>query len=215
MLYISHLILMMTLSSSCCRPSFKGEETKGESAMSWFTLECSSWSLRGAHDNSFFYECLCFTTKMCTVGSLTVGFCFARMCVLRRLWYFVTLWTVACQAPLSMGFPTQECWNALPFLPPGDLLDPGIEPAHLASPALAGGFFTTSTTWKPSVLYIHSYPFRSRTNTWSRFKYFHYPTSLWCKYCLHSNHFEETWRLALHITSKINILKIPCTVPRT
>ena len=35
---------------------------------------------------------------------------------------FVTLWTVACQAPLSMGFSRQEYWNALPYPPPGDLL---------------------------------------------------------------------------------------------
>ena len=42
----------------------------------------------------------------------------------------------------------QEHWSGLPCPPPGDLLDPGIEPASLTSPALAGGFFTTSTTWE-------------------------------------------------------------------
>ena len=62
---------------------------------------------------------------------------------------FVTPWTVACQAPLSMGFPRQEYWNGLPFLPPGDLLDPGIKPTSPASPALAGGFFTTAPPGKP------------------------------------------------------------------
>ena len=62
---------------------------------------------------------------------------------------FVTSWTVACQAPLSMGFPRQEYWNGLPFLPPGDLLDPGIKPTSPASPALAGGFFTTAPPGKP------------------------------------------------------------------
>ena len=40
---------------------------------------------------------------------------------------FVTPWTLACQAPLSMGFPRQEYWSMLPFPPPGDLPDPGIE----------------------------------------------------------------------------------------
>ena len=55
----------------------------------------------------------------------------------------VTLWTRACQAPLSMGFSRQECWNALPFPSPGDLPDTGIEAASLVSSALAGGFFTT------------------------------------------------------------------------
>ena len=51
---------------------------------------------------------------------------------------FATPWTVACQAPLSMGFSKQEYWSRLPFLPPGDLSDPEIEPR---SPALTGGFF--------------------------------------------------------------------------
>ena len=46
--------------------------------------------------------------------------------------------TIDCQAPLSMGFPRQEYWSGLPCPPPGRLLDPGIEPASLMSPALAG-----------------------------------------------------------------------------
>ena len=44
----------------------------------------------------------------------------------------VTLWTVACQASLSMGFPRQEYWSGLPFASPGDLPDPGIKPVSLA-----------------------------------------------------------------------------------
>ena len=44
-----------------------------------------------------------------------------------------TPWTVACQAPLSMGFPRQEYWRGLPFPPPGDLPNPGIEPMSPAS----------------------------------------------------------------------------------
>ena len=47
--------------------------------------------------------------------------------------FFVILWTVACQAPLSMGFSRQEYWSGLPFLPLGDLLNPGIEPMSLMS----------------------------------------------------------------------------------
>ena len=58
----------------------------------------------------------------------------------------VTRWPVARQAPLSVGFSRQEYWSGLLCSPPGDLLDPGIEPASLTSLALAGGFFTTSTT---------------------------------------------------------------------
>ena len=51
-------------------------------------------------------------------------------------------------APLSMGFSRQEHWSGLPFPPPRDLPDPGINPTSLRSPAWAGGFFTTSTTWE-------------------------------------------------------------------
>ena len=43
---------------------------------------------------------------------------------------FATPWTVACQAPLSIGFPKQEYWSGLPFSPLGDLSHPGIEPVH-------------------------------------------------------------------------------------
>ena len=50
------------------------------------------------------------------------------------------------QAPLSMGFSRQEHWTELPCSPPGDVPNPGIEPASLMSPTLAGGFFTTSAT---------------------------------------------------------------------
>ena len=53
----------------------------------------------------------------------------------------VTSWTVAHQAPLSMKFSRQEYWSGLPFPTQGDLPDPGIKPAYLQSPALAGGFF--------------------------------------------------------------------------
>ena len=53
-----------------------------------------------------------------------------------RVWLFATPWTVALQAPLSMGFPGQKCWSGLPRPAPGDLSDPGVEPSSPASPAL-------------------------------------------------------------------------------
>ena len=59
-----------------------------------------------------------------------------------------TPWTVARQAPLSLGFSRQEYWSGLPFPPPWDLSNPGFKTASLMSPALAGGFFTTSATWE-------------------------------------------------------------------
>ena len=73
------------------------------------------------------------------------------LCMLNRFrssWLFATLWIVARQASASMGFSRQEYWSGLPCTPPGDLRDPGIELASLMCFALAGGFFTTSTTWE-------------------------------------------------------------------
>ena len=69
---------------------------------------------------------------------------YAQFCL--TLW---GLWTVACQAPLCMGFSRQEYWCGLPFAPPGDLSDPGIKPR---SPALASRFFTTAPPGKPQEL---------------------------------------------------------------
>ena len=60
-----------------------------------------------------------------------------------------TPWTVAHQSPLSMEFSRQEYWSGFPFPTPGDPPDPGIEPASLISPALAGGSFTAPPLGKP------------------------------------------------------------------
>ena len=61
---------------------------------------------------------------------------------------YMSLWTIAHQAPLSMGFSGQEYWSGSPCPPPGNLPNPGIEPGSLKSPA--GGFFTTSATHETS-----------------------------------------------------------------
>ena len=66
--------------------------------------------------------------------------------MLSRVLLFLTPWTVAHQARLSMEFSRQEYWSGLPFSTPGDLAKHRIEPASLESPALAGRFFTTSAT---------------------------------------------------------------------
>ena len=63
-----------------------------------------------------------------------------------RVQLFATPWTVACQAPLTMGFSMQEYWSGLPFPSLGNLPDPRIE---LMSPALAGGFFTAEPMEEP------------------------------------------------------------------
>ena len=64
----------------------------------------------------------------------------------------MTPWTIACQAPLSMGFFRQECWNRLPFPTPGNLPDPEIKPVSPVSPALAGRFCTTAPPGRPLVI---------------------------------------------------------------
>ena len=86
---------------------------------------------------------------------------------------FGTPWTAALPAPLSMGFPKQECWTELSFLSPGDLPNPGIK--H-TSPALADGFFANVPLGKPSGILIHLFsikrddiqdkPERERQEAW-------------------------------------------------
>ena len=71
------------------------------------------------------------------------------MCMLSLVQLFVTPWTVAHQAPLSLGFLRQEYWSGLPFPSPEDIPDPRIEPLSPVSPALAGRFFSTEPLWKP------------------------------------------------------------------
>ena len=89
-----------------------------------------------------FYDlcCCCWVAKLCLI-------------------FWGTPWTVAHQGPLSMGFPRQEHWSGLLFPSPGDLPDPGIEPA---SPALAGGFFTAQAPGKP-------FPMNTYCLFWSSF----------------------------------------------
>ena len=77
--------------------------------------------------------------------AIKMSFCCFYCCLVTVSDSFVTLWTVACRAPLSMGFSRHEHWSGLPFPSPGDLPDPGIEPT---SPALAGRFFTTEPPGK-------------------------------------------------------------------
>ena len=77
---------------------------------------------------------------------------------------FATPWTVACQAPLSMGFSRQEYWSGLPFPSPGALPDPGTEPEF---PALAGRFFTTEPPGKPTDVYQFSSVVSDSVTPWT------------------------------------------------
>ena len=70
---------------------------------------------------------------------------------------FATPWSEACQIALSMKFSRQECWTRLPFPAQGDLCNPGIKLVSLASPALAGGFFTTVPLGKPLLQKLQVY----------------------------------------------------------
>ena len=79
------------------------------------------------------------------VGGQVVMRACCRFCCVQL---FVILWTVALKAPPSMRFSRQEYWSGLPCPPPGGLPDPGIESSSHMSPALAGGFFTTTATWE-------------------------------------------------------------------
>ena len=71
------------------------------------------------------------------------------VCVLSHVQLFVTPWTVAHQAPLSLGFPRKEYRSGLPFPPPEHLPNPGIKPTSPVSPALADRFFTTEPPGRP------------------------------------------------------------------
>ena len=81
---------------------------------------------------------------LCNVTLLLPSGCAQPLSLVRL---FATPWTVACQAPLFMGFSGQEYWRGVSIPTPRDLPNPGIKFMSLASPALAGGFFTTSATW--------------------------------------------------------------------
>ena len=71
-------------------------------------------------------------------------------------------WTVACQAPLFMGFARQEHCSQLPFPSPGNLPDVKTKPASLTSPVLAGGFsfFTPRTNWEVFIYVVNQYLFQ-------------------------------------------------------
>ena len=89
-------------------------------------------------------------------GQVMVCMCTQSLC---HVLLFETPWTVAHQTPLFMEFPRQEYWSRLPFSSPGHLPDAGIEPMSLTSPALVGGFFTTSATWKAPLDHIYTCKF--------------------------------------------------------
>ena len=96
---------------------------------------------------SVYYLYLCIILYLDLYVSLWVPVCsVASVCPL-----FAILWTIACQAPLSMGFSRQEYWSELPCPPPGDLSDPGVEPTSPVSPALQADSLPLSHHGSPSI----------------------------------------------------------------
>ena len=85
-------------------------------------------------------SCVCVCVCACVRARMLSCFSHVQL--------FATLWMVAHQASLSMGFASQVYWHGLPCLPPADVQDPGIKPVSLPSPALTGGFSTASTSWE-------------------------------------------------------------------
>ena len=131
----------------------------------------------------------------------------------RRVQLSETIWTVAHQVPLSMGFSRQEYWSGLPCPPAGDLSNPGIKPMSFMSPALAGRFFATSSTWEAwPALHFYGIP---RNPIWGVFK-------IICKigriviinkltfkrYCLNSYH-RFTVCVAVGLLALIQVQKFP------
>ena len=93
-----------------------------------------------------------FSSVLLIVNTIIVSVYARLLSHFKRVRLSAAPWTVAHQAPLSMGFSRQEYWSGLPRPPPGDLPNLGVEPLVLISPALAGEFFTTNITWAAQLL---------------------------------------------------------------
>ena len=129
--------------------------TKSRTRLSDWTELKPGWAVQKSLTigNMFRFCCVYLQGRWTTRDSVQLHTCvLSHFC---HVWLCATLWTIACQAPLSMGFSRQEYWSGLPWPPPADLPNPGIKPASLASPALAGKFFTTSAIWE-TLLHVYS-----------------------------------------------------------
>ena len=109
-------------------PSAKWSITKYTTSYIWTNSSCVLCLFQSP-------VCVCVCVCMCVY-----------VCVLSHVWFFVTPWTIAPQAPLFMEFSRQEYLSWLPFPSPADLPNPGIESTVSESPALASRFFTSWAT---------------------------------------------------------------------
>ena len=94
---------------------------------------------------SSMYVCVCVCTYI-----HTYIYIYIHTHTLSHVWHFAALWTVACQAPLSIGFPRWEYWSGLPFPSARWRPDPGIKPMSPASPSLQGDSLPPEPSGKPT-----------------------------------------------------------------
>ena len=120
------------------------------------------------------------------------------LCVLSHVRLFVAPWTVARQAPLSIGFSRQEYCSGLLFPSAGDLLHPGIKPTSPGAPALAGGFFTTSATWEAHSELVLGYRKSPKTSF----------TPYWCPPTPHMSGSSSISALSLHWSLCVGIVSL-------
>ena len=110
----------------------------------WLNVQLPLWSTT----NIYMFVHIYLYIHMIHIYTLCIFiYTYTCACMISHIWLFIP-WTVAHQAPLSMEVSRQEYRSGLPFPSPGDFLDSGIEVMSLASPALAGGFFTTEPPGK-------------------------------------------------------------------
>ena len=101
--------------------------------------------------NYYFSFCLSKAYRT-DLGQVLKLFCMRVLSRFSHVQLFATLWTVAYQAPLCMGFSRQGYWSGLPYSPPGDLPDPGIRPVAPVAPALQADSFPAEPLGKPMKL---------------------------------------------------------------
>ena len=172
-------------------------------------------SLLGGICSSSFSQCylssLPAVVKQQPPPSIPASFSLMGAQSLSHVRLFAASWTVACQTLLSMEFSRQEYWNGLPFPSLGDLPDPGIKPASLVSPAMAGGFLTTAPPAKSpfsltgGLIFLHG--------AHSVLQLFICPSqfsegTLFCS-PLHPQHLEQFWH-----TVGTQVLSNACTAGR-
>ena len=126
----------------CSLPGFSVYQISQARILEWVAIS----SKRGSSlpRNQTYISCICRQILYCWATREV----YVHVKSLQSYQLFATLWTVAHQVPLSMGFSTHEYWSELSCPPQGNLPNPGIEPM---SPALAGRFFTTSAAWETQI----------------------------------------------------------------